>query len=146
MMQSSDSRSFPIRPRIYIPKYDPQNIIHVEIADLCKIMHKKYNDAWVVFQPHTYSRTKNLLKDFANSLLNFDHVIVLDIYAAREKNLYGITSKDLVEQLHSIGKEAKYIPDFNECASYIKNNVKENDIVLTLGAGTVTEIGPMLLQ
>ena len=48
MMQSSDSRSFPIRPRIYIPKYDPQNIIHVEIADLCKIMHKKYNDAQII--------------------------------------------------------------------------------------------------
>ena len=118
-----------------------------EILAIAKsLSHKKYHHSWVVFQPHTYSRTKNLLKDFANSLLNFDHVIVLDIYAAREKNLYGITSKDLVEQLHSIGKEAKYIPDFNECASYIKNNVKENDIVLTLGAGTVTEIGPMLLQ
>lgn len=48
MMQSSDSRSFPIRPRIYIPKYDPQNTIHVEIADLCKIMHKKYNDAQII--------------------------------------------------------------------------------------------------
>ena len=118
-----------------------------EILALAKsLSHKKYHHSWVIFQPHTYSRTKNLLKDFSNSLLNFDHVIVLDIYAAREKNVYGITSKDLVEQLHSIGKEAKYIPDFNECASYVKNNVKENDIVLTLGAGTVTEIGPMLLQ
>ena len=127
--------------------YDDYGHHPTEILALAKsLSHKKYHHSWVVFQPHTYSRTKNLLKDFANSLLNFDHVIVLDIYAAREKNLYGITSKDLVEQLHSIGKEAKYIPDFDECASYIKNNVKENDIVLTLGAGTVTEIGPMLLQ
>ena len=127
--------------------YDDYGHHPTEILALAKsLSHKKYHHSWVVFQPHTYSRTKNLLKDFANSLLNFDHVIVLDIYAAREKNLYGITSKDLVEQLHSIGKEAKYIPDFDECASYIKNNVKENDIVLTLGAGTVTEIGPMLLH
>ena len=127
--------------------YDDYGHHPTEILAIAKsLSHKKYHHSWVVFQPHTYSRTKNLLKDFANSLLNFDHVIVLDIYAAREKNLYGITSKDLVEQLHSIGKEAKYIPDFNECASYVKNNVKENDIVLTLGAGTVTEIGPMLLQ
>lgn len=127
--------------------YDDYGHHPTEILAIAKsLSHKKYHHSWVIFQPHTYSRTKNLLKDFANSLLNFDHVIVLDIYAAREKNLYGITSKDLVEQLHSIGKEAKYIPDFNECASYVKNNVKENDIVLTLGAGTVTEIGPMLLQ
>ena len=127
--------------------YDDYGHHPTEILALAKsLSHKKYHHSWVVFQPHTYSRTKNLLKDFANSLLNFDHVIVLDIYAAREKNLYGITSRDLVEQLHSIGKEAKYIPDFNECVSYVKNNVKENDIVLTLGAGTVTEIGPMLLQ
>lgn len=127
--------------------YDDYGHHPTEILALAKsLSHKKYHHSWVIFQPHTYSRTKNLLKDFANSLLNFDHVIVLDIYAAREKNVYGITSKDLVEQLHSIGKEAKYIPDFNECTSYVKNNVKENDIVLTLGAGTVTEIGPMLLQ
>ena len=127
--------------------YDDYGHHPTEILAIAKsLSHKKYHHSWVIFQPHTYSRTKNLLKDFANSLLNFEHVIVLDIYAAREKNLYGITSKDLVEQLHSIGKEAKYIPDFNECASYVKNNVKENDIVLTLGAGTVTEIGPMLLQ
>lgn len=86
------------------------------------------------------------MKDFANSLLNFDNVIVLDIYAAREKNTYGISSKDLVNELISLGKDAKYIPDFKECVSYIKNNVKENDIVMTLGAGTVTEIGPMLIQ
>ena len=45
-----------------------------------------------------------------------------------------------------MGKDAKYIPDFDNCVSYLKENVKENDIVLTLGAGTVTQIGPMLLS
>ena len=127
--------------------YDDYGHHPTEILATAKsLSHKKYNRSWVVFQPHTYSRTKNLLEDFANSLLSFDHVIILDIYAAREKNTYGITSKDLVEQLISIGKDAKYIPDFNECVSYLKNNVEENDIVMTLGAGTVTEIGSMLIQ
>lgn len=116
------------------------------LATAKSLSHKKYNDSWVVFQPHTYSRTKNLLEDFANALLHFDHVIILDIYAAREKNTYGISSKDLANQLHSIGKEAKYIPDFKECVSYIKDKVQENDVVITLGAGTVTEIGPMLIS
>lgn len=116
------------------------------IATAKSLQNKKFNESWVVFQPHTYSRTKNLLDDFANALLNFDNIIVLDIYAAREKNTYGISSKDLVEKIISLGKDAKYIPDFDECASYIKNNVHENDIVMTLGAGTVTEIGPMLVN
>lgn len=116
------------------------------LATAKSLSHKTYQQSWVVFQPHTYSRTKNLLNDFANVLLQFDHVIVLDIYAAREKNIYGISSKDLVDQLISIGKEAKYIPDFEECVSYVKNHVKKDDIVITLGAGTVTEIGPMLIQ
>lgn len=127
--------------------YDDYGHHPTEILAIAKsLSHKNYNHSWVVFQPHTYSRTKNLLEDFANSLLNFEHVIVLDIYAAREKNTYGVSSKDLVNQLISIGKDAKYIPDFKECVSFIKNNVEENDIVMTLGAGTVTEIGPMLIQ
>ncbi len=116
------------------------------VATAKALANKKFNSSWVVFQPHTYSRTKNLLDDFAKALLNFDNVIVLDIYAAREKNTYDISSKDLVKKLISIGKDAKYIPDFNECVSYLKINVKENDVIITLGAGTVTEIGPMLLQ
>lgn len=116
------------------------------LATLNSLKNKDYNKSWVVFQPHTYSRTKNLLDDFANALINFDNIIILDIYAAREKNTYGITSKDLVEKINTLGKEAKYIPDFNECAKYIKNNVEQDDIVMTLGAGTVTQIGPMLVD
>ena len=116
------------------------------IATAKALMNKKYNQSWVVFQPHTYSRTKTLLDDFAKALLNFDNIIILDIYAAREKNTYGISSKDLADKICSLGKDAKYIPDFDECVNYLKANVKENDIVLTQGAGTVTEIGPMLIK
>lgn len=116
------------------------------VATAESLMNKKYNKSWVVFQPHTYSRTKNLLDDFAKALLNFDNIIVLDVYAAREKNTYGISSKDLVSKIISLGKDAKYIPDFDDCVSYIKSNIQKNDIVLTLGAGTVTKIGPMLVD
>ena len=116
------------------------------IATAKALMNKKYNQSWVVFQPHTYSRTKTLLDDFAKALLNFDNIIILDIYAAREKNTYGISSKDLADKICSLGKDAKYIPDFDECVNYLKANVKENDIVLTQGAGTVTEIGSMLIK
>lgn len=116
------------------------------LATLNALKNKKYNKSWVIFQPHTYSRTKSLLNDFANALINFDNIIILDIYAAREKNIYGISSKDLVQKIKSLGKDAKYIPDFNECVNYVKNNVQKDDIIITLGAGTVTQIGQMLVN
>ena len=116
------------------------------VATSTSVNNKKHNKSWVVFQPHTYSRTKNLLDDFANALLNFDNIIVLDIYAAREINTFNISSKDLVDKINSLERKAIYSPTFEECVSYLKDNVKENDIVLTLGAGTVTKIGPMLLE
>ena len=127
--------------------YDDYGHHPTEIVATAKsLMNKKYNKSWVIFQPHTYSRTKTLLDDFANALLNFDNIIILDIYAARENNTFGITSKDLADKVISLGKDAKYISDFKECAEYVKNNVQKDDIVMTLGAGTVTEIGPMLVD
>ena len=110
------------------------------------LKQKKYNKSWVIFQPHTYSRTKTLLNDFANALLNFDNIIVTDIYAARENNTYDISSKDLVDKIKQLGHDAIYISDFNEIVKYIKEHAKPSDIVLTLGAGTVTNIGPMLVD
>ena len=107
---------------------------------------KSFNKSWVIFQPHTYSRLKNLLDDFAESLLDFDNVIITDVYAAREKNVFNISSKDLVDKLESLGKSVTYIPKFDDIVKYIKENAKKGDIILTLGAGTVTNIGPMLLK
>ena len=127
--------------------YDDYGHHPTEIVATAKaLMNKKYNKSWVVFQPHTYSRTKNLMDDFAKALLNFDNIIILDIYAAREKNTYDVTSKDLADKICSLGKDALYIPDFNDCVKYLKENLQENDIIITQGAGTVTEIGPMLLK
>lgn len=116
------------------------------IATANALKQKKYNKSWVIFQPHTYSRTKNLLDDFANALTNFDNIIVTDIYAARENNTYNISSQDLVNKIKSIGHDAIYISDFNEIVKYVKEHAKPLDIVLTLGAGTVTNIGPMLVD
>lgn len=116
-------------------------------ATVDAIKDKAFNESWVIFQPHTYSRTKNLLDDFAKALINFDHVIVTDIYAAREQNTYNISAVDLVEKIKDYGKrDALYIKDFKEISSYIKSNAKANDLVLTLGAGTVTEIGPEIIK
>lgn len=127
--------------------YDDYGHHPTEVVATAKALsNKHYNESWVVFQPHTYSRTFNLLNEFANALLSFDHVIVTDIYAARETNTYDISSKDLVDEIIKLGKNAIYISSLEGCASYLKDNVKENDIVLTLGAGTVTNIGPMVVE
>ena len=116
------------------------------IATAKALMNKKYNKSWVVFQPHTYSRTKTLLNDFAKALLNFDNIIITDIYAARETNRYGISSQDLVDKINSLGKNVIYVKDFTDIINYLKSNIKDNDIVLTLGAGTVTQISDQIVE
>ena len=127
--------------------YDDYGHHPTEIVATAKaLMNKKYNQSWVVFQPHTYSRTKLLMDDFAKALLNFDNIIVLDIYAARETNTYNISSQDLANRIKELGKDALFIKDFDECVSYLKSHVKENDIIITQGAGTVTEIGGKLVE
>ena len=127
--------------------YDDYGHHPTEIAAVASALkNKKYNQSWVIFQPHTYSRTKLLLHDFAKALANFDNIIITDIYAAREKNTYGITSRDLVNEIAKLGKKVYYINDFSQIVNFIKKNAISNDIILTQGAGTVTNIGPMILN
>ena len=106
---------------------------------------KTYRQSWVIFQPHTYSRTSELLDDFAKALLDFNNIIITDIYAAREKNTYGISSQDLVDKINSLGKKAIYIQSFDDIAGYIKERACPNDIILTMGAGTVVDISKKIL-
>lgn len=110
------------------------------------LKQKEYNKSWVVFQPHTYSRTKEHINEFAKSLINFDNIIITDIYAARETNTYGVTSENIVEKIKELGREAVYIPKFEDIVKYLEEKIEKDDIILTLGAGTVTNIGPMLVE
>lgn len=102
----------------------------------------EHNKIWVVFQPHTYSRTNALFDDFVSALSKFDRVIVTDIYAAREKNTIGISSKSLSDKID----KSIYISDFDKIADYLKENVSENDIIITMGAGTITDLSEFLLD
>ena len=114
------------------------------LATVNGLKNIKHNNSWVVFQPHTYSRTKNLLEDFAKVLINFDNIIITDIYAAREENIYNISSHDLVNKIEALGKKAVFISDFNEIANYLKKHILPNDIVLTLGAGPIDKVSKIL--
>lgn len=118
-----------------------------EIKATCNaVKNKKYNKSWVIFQPHTFSRTKTHLKDFAKVLSEFDNIIVTDIYAAREKDDGTISSNDLKNEIEKNGKKAMYISEFEDIVKLIKEEAEENDIVITLGAGTITNLGPMLVK
>lgn len=105
-----------------------------------------HKSLWCVFQPHTYTRTKAFLKDFAKSLLLADKVIITDIYAAREKDPGDISSKDLQYELELLGKESYYISSFDEIENFILRNCVNGDMLITMGAGDVVTIGDELLN
>ena len=116
------------------------------LATANALKSKQYRQSWIIFQPHTYSRTKLLLNDFAKALTNFDNIVITDIYAARETNDHSISSIDLVNKVKSLGKDAIYISNFDYIAKYVKERACPNDIILTVGAGTITELGKRILN
>ena len=110
------------------------------------LKRKNYHESWVVFQPHTYNRTKALLEEFAFSLKDFDHIIITDIYTARGGKETYVSSQDLVDKIYAYGKSALYIEDFKDIKEYIRKNAKTHDIVLTIGAGSIGDLGKMIVE
>lgn len=110
------------------------------------VKHIDHNELWLVFQPHTYTRTKSLFNDFVDALKDVDHLIITDIYAAREKDPGDINSQMLVESLSKFGKEIVYIADFENICAYLKAHCIPNDMLITMGAGNVNSIGNMMLS
>ena len=115
-------------------------------ATLSTAKHYPHKDLWCVFQPHTYTRTKAFFHDFAEALSLADKVVFADIYAAREKNTIGISSADLCEEMKKMGKEAYYFPSFEEIEKFLLKNCKKGDLLITMGAGNVVNIGEDLLK
>jgi UDP-N-acetylmuramate--alanine ligase len=117
-----------------------------EIAATIKTAkHYPHKKMWVVFQPHTYTRTKALLPEFAEALSKADAVILADIYAAREKNTLGISSKDVMKKIQALGTETYYFPSFSEIENFLLENCSSQDLLITMGAGDVVKIGEHLL-
>ena len=101
---------------------------------------------WCVFQPHTYTRTKALLKEFAEALTLADKVVLAKIYPARETDDLGISSGDLAREIRELGHDACYFDSFEKIEKFLKENCIHGDLLITMGAGDVYKIGESLLK
>lgn len=115
-------------------------------ATLTAAQKYPHKTLWCAFQPHTYTRTKAFLKDFATSLSLADKIILTDIYAAREKDPGDISSRDLEQELVKLGKEVYYLSSFDDIEKFILKNLVDGDLLITMGAGNIVEIGENVLE
>jgi len=100
----------------------------------------------VIFQPHRYSRTQNLMKEFARAFTDADSLFVLDVYAAGEQSIEGVTGEALARTICETGGTAVYCHSFEQAVASAVSVAQEGDMVLTLGAGSVSQLGPMILE
>ena len=107
-----------------------------------------HNKLWCIFQPHTYTRTIALFDEFADAFEKADHLILAEIYAAREKNIYKISSAQLVEKIKEThpDKDVLFMEDFAAIADYVDDQAQRGDMVITMGAGDIYKVGEMLLE
>lgn len=115
------------------------------MATLSAIRKATEGKIYCIFQPHTFTRTKILLNSFAKSFMDADEIIIADIYAARELDNGEIHSRDLASRISELGKDSLYLGSFEEIEDYIMKKVKSGDIILTMGAGNVHQIGESII-
>ena len=116
--------------------------IEATLNAAAKLHHGKI---FCIFQPHTYSRTYALMDDFAKALGLADVVILADIYAARETDTLGISSKTLQDKILALGHECHYFDSFEKIEQFVLENCRKDDVLITMGAGNVNEIGNHLM-
>ena len=97
----------------------------------------------VVFQPHLYSRTQTFAREFGQALDRADEVFVLGVYAAREQPLAGVSGATVAEH---VSVPVHYVPDFSAVAAAVASSARPGDVVVTMGAGDVTMLGPEILS
>jgi UDP-N-acetylmuramate--alanine ligase len=116
-----------------------------EIAATLHAARERFPDRriWAIFQPHTYSRTKALIDEFAAALAVADEIVLLDIYAARETDDGSVSSQDLAER---IGARALAVPGVSDVVPAVYPLLQDGDVVLTIGAGDITHAAPALVR
>lgn len=115
-------------------------------ATLAAAANYPHKNLWCIFQPHTYTRTKSLFTEFAQSLSKAQHLIMADIYAARETDTLGVSSEQLADAIKELGCDAIYLPSFEAIESYVLEHCQKGDLLITMGAGDVVNIGEHLLK
>ena len=105
-----------------------------------------HRELWCVFQSHTYTRTKALMDDFARALTLADHVILAKIYPARETDDLGISSRTLADKIEQLGHPCICLDSFEEIENYLLQNCQSDDLVITMGAGNINEVGQNLVS
>lgn len=116
--------------------------IQATLSAAANYPHKRL---WCVFQPHTYTRTKAFLTDFAKALSLADKIVLADIYAAREKDTLGVSSQTLQAEIQKYGVECYYFPSFDEIENFLLENCINDDLLITMGAGDIVKVGESLL-
>ncbi len=101
---------------------------------------------WCIFQPHTFTRTKAFMKEFAQALSLSDEIILAEIFPARETDNLGISSRTLQKEIEALGKNCYYFPTFSEIEKFVSSNLQPGDLLITMGAGDVVNIGENLLK
>jgi UDP-N-acetylmuramate--alanine ligase len=118
-------------------------------ATLAAARHCGFKRVHVIFQPHRFTRTRDLLEQFGASFNDADTVLVLDIYAASEAPIPGITGERLAQGIQLFGDQRRtvsYVQSFDDAARQVSALAEPGDMVLTLGAGSVSQLGPMVLE
>ncbi|MDO4283729.1 MAG: UDP-N-acetylmuramate--L-alanine ligase [Eubacteriales bacterium] len=115
-------------------------------ATLLAARNYPHGRLWCVFQPHTYTRTKSLLPEFADALRLADEVVLADIYAARETDTLGISSETLRDEILALGGSCRYFDSFSKIEEYLSSNCTKGDLLITMGAGNVNQIAEDLLS
>lgn len=116
------------------------------LATLKAAKNYPHKELWCVFQPHTYTRTKAFFHEFAEVLSHTDHLVLADIFAARETDTLGVSSKDLAAEVARLGTDAHYFGCFEEIEMFLKEHCASGDLLITMGAGDVVNIGEDLLK
>ncbi len=131
-----------------VPVYDDYGHHPTEVKATMAGMREKYpnHHLTVVFQSHTYTRTKEFFGEFVEILAKADRVVVLPIYPARKEDMSGVSSEQLVEAINKVGTESLYFETFKAAALNVKQNTPQGGVVLVIGAGDVTAVAGLLVS
>ena len=130
-----------------VPVYDDYAHHPTEIKATLEGVRELYpeRDITIVFEPHTFSRTSMLFDDFAKVFSYADRVLLLPIYAARDDNPKGISSRELAVKSLDYNKNVLYVPTYEDAIQNLKEATKSNDVIVILGAGSITKLAGELV-